>query len=105
MTYYFDKYRPSFFEGFEEEDDHIEFDTWEQLLEKYEKKYPLLDNYVYAYDKGTYRNRNWGIIERHSLMIVNKNGNDWWVIGFTNYPLEEVYPHWESLVNSFALKR
>lgn len=82
--YYFNKYRPTFFTGFEDDFDHIEFDNFDDFISTYEKKYPLEDGYRYCYTYLDFYNE-------YTLMIINKDKSSWYVVGKTNFPLNTMY--------------
>ena len=85
--YYFKKYYPAFCSGFSSKVDNVEFTYWKSFLKKYEKEFPALDGYIHAYSYHDYDK------DKYILMSVSPEKNEWWVIGFTNYPLNKKYKY------------
>ena len=66
----------------------IEFATFDELITKYENHFGTLDpmfRYVYAEYHG----------EMRLLMKLDKKGLKWWVLGYTDYPLENKLPDFQ----------
>lgn len=70
------QYRPSFFSGFEIQQNR--FETLEQLLNiEWVKKFSKYENfYRYSIDLAEHYETS------HTLMAEYKNGNEWWIVGF-----------------------
>jgi hypothetical protein len=98
--YYFKKYYPEFCSGFTSSVDEVTFNDWDEFMKKYNKEFPLSTNYFYAFSNDTYCIDN----PKYALMSVSKDGENWWVEGYTNFPLDSIYENYENFIEGYLKK-
>ena len=84
----FKQHVPGFISGCEPVE--FKFRTFPSLMKKLEKVVKPLPNYSYAYAYGLGSLPN-------CLMTINDKGTEWWVVGMTDYPLQNKLPHYHTL--------
>lgn len=89
-SYFFKQHIPSFVSGVEPTE--FNFKTFEELIEKVERTISELHpNFKYTYGETCTSSNRY-------LMITSNDGKQWFVLGITDYPLENNISKYNSLL-------